>query len=115
MEDIRSKYDFKDFPEGIRVVVITPIEDFSFFHHDHGVVTKNTHEYLGVSVKFDNPREFKDGYVQVGFNFHPYHLIPENCYEGWVDSIKAQGDGKKDQDKGDFDQLVKQLAPLMSG
>jgi hypothetical protein len=65
---------FSMFPVGRRVKVIVPCEDFYFFNGDTGQVTKNTGGYLGIRVKFDEPRHFDDGYVQEDFNFNPKSL-----------------------------------------
>ena len=65
---------FEDFPVGTHVEVITPCCDFNFFYNERGTVIQNSGEYLGIIVKFDKPREFEDGSVQIDFNFNPPHL-----------------------------------------
>lgn len=63
------------FPVGTRVQVVTPCQDFCFFYEETGVVTKNTGQYLGITVTFDEPREFSDGTTQTCFGFAPDDLI----------------------------------------
>ena len=69
------------FPIGIKVKVITPCEDFQFFYGETGAVLKNTGKYLGIQVKFDKPREFKDGTVQYSWNFGPKSLYIFNDWD----------------------------------
>ena len=69
---------FDDFPIAIRVKVITPCEDFTFFDGETGVVTQNTGDYLGISVEFDDPHRYRDGSVLTGFNFNPKSLCVLN-------------------------------------
>jgi len=60
---------YEDFPVGTRVKIVTLCEDFNFFYGETGVVTKNTGGYLGITVKFDEPRQFEatvgcpEGYI----------------------------------------------------
>ena len=82
-----KKYGTKEntydtFPVGTRVRVITPCQDFNFFFNEpRGVVVKNEGRYLGISVKWDNPRHFESGYVEEAFNFEPQDLILEEKNE----------------------------------
>jgi hypothetical protein len=71
-----SKCTFADFPIGRRVQIVTPCEDFTFFYDETGVVVNNTGKYLGISVKLDEPRHYKDGTIMHAFNFNPKSLIP---------------------------------------
>jgi hypothetical protein len=66
------------FPIGTKVKIITPCQDFNFFYGETGVVTKNTGDYLGIRVTFDEPRHFKDGSIQESFNFDPDDLYITN-------------------------------------
>ena len=66
---------YDDFKIGDRVEVIVPWEDCYFFYGETGIIIKNSHEYLGIVVKFDNPRNFEGGYVQETFNFKPEDLF----------------------------------------
>jgi len=66
---------FKMFPIGTKVQIITPAQDFNFFYDETGIVVRNSERYLGITIKFDSPRHFKDGYIQKEFNFDPSDLI----------------------------------------
>jgi len=66
---------YEMFPVGTRVQVITPGQDLNFFYDETGVVISNSGKYLGIIVKFDEPRYFESGYVQEIFNFEPSDLI----------------------------------------
>ena len=68
-----NKYD--DFPVGTHVKVICVCQDHHFFWGETGTVIKNTGSYLGICVKFDEPRQFTDGSVQETFGFNPDDLI----------------------------------------
>jgi len=72
----KTNYNYSDFPVGTHVKVVVPCQDFNFFYGETGEVTKNTGGYLGIRVKFDEPRYFKDGSVQKSFNFKPCDLMP---------------------------------------
>lgn len=74
---------YEDFNIGDNVKIITPCQDFYFFYEENGKVIKNSHKYLGIKVKFDKPREFKNGYIQTEFNFNPEDLYKLN------ESLKA--------------------------
>ena len=82
-----AKYGTKDnsyemFPVGTRVRVITPCQDFNFFFNEPtGTIVKNGGSYLGILVKWDNPRHFESGYVEEAFNFEPQDLILEEKNE----------------------------------
>ncbi len=65
---------FGDFPIGTRVKIITRYEDFTFFYGETGKVIKNSGNYLGISVRFDKPRHYKDGSILTGFYFNPQSL-----------------------------------------
>lgn len=66
---------FSTFPVGCKVKVITPCCDFTFFYGETGTVTKNTGEYLGITVTFDKPRrEGRGKKIMHGFNFNPIDL-----------------------------------------
>jgi len=82
-----SNCTFSDFPIGTKVQVVTPCEDMFFFYDETGVVTKNTGGYLGINVKFDEPRNFKGGYIQYDFNFNPKSLLPIGKVEQPAPSI----------------------------
>lgn len=66
---------YEDFPVGSKVQVVCLGQDYNFFYNETGVVIKNSGEYLGIIVKFDDPRKFSDGTVQVDFGFKPEDLI----------------------------------------
>ena len=72
---------FSDFPIGTRVKVITLGEDMNFFYGETGKVIRNSGKYLGIIVEFDEPRRFKDGYIQTEFNFKPSSIchLDEKC------------------------------------
>ena len=74
MDNPQSILTFSDIRAGDRVKVIAKCVDFSFFYEETGVVTRNSHKYLGIIVKFDKPRKFRDGTVEVDFNFNPTDL-----------------------------------------
>jgi len=78
--EAREKYKTSDntfemFPVGTKVKVICLAQDMNFFRGETGVVIENKGSYLGIIVKFDEPRHFKDGSVQKDFNFAPDDLI----------------------------------------
>jgi len=66
--------NFNDFPVGTRVRVKSRLVDFYFFNGETGEVVRNDHRYLGIIVRFDEPRIFEDGCVQEEFNFNPKDL-----------------------------------------
>ena len=66
---------YEMFPVGTKVKIICVCQDFNFFFGETGIVTKNTGEYLGINVKFDEPRHFENGSIQTDFNFKPEDLI----------------------------------------
>jgi len=64
------------FPIGTRVVIVCIGQDHYFFSGDElGTVIDNKPEYLGIKVKFDEPRYFEDGCIQYDFNFNPSDLV----------------------------------------
>ena len=65
---------FEDFPIGTRVKIITPCEDFTFFNGETGTVIKNSGEYLGIRVKYDKPRRYKNGAIETDWSFNPQSL-----------------------------------------
>lgn len=69
-----SNLTFDDLPIGTRVKVVADMVDMYFFYGETGIVEKNTGNYLGVIVRFDEPRHFTDGYIQETFNFNPKNL-----------------------------------------
>lgn len=69
-----SNYDFDDFPVGTKVKIVSDMVDHSYFFGETGVVVENKDSYLGIKVKYDEPRIYKDGYVQEDFNFNPSDL-----------------------------------------
>lgn len=67
---------FKDFPIGTRVMVICICQDFMFFEgNETGKVIRNSGDYLGIIVEFDEPRKFNNNYLQKEWNFSPTDLI----------------------------------------
>ena len=65
---MRSK--FKDFPVGAKVRINTKFQDFAFFNmQETGKVIKNTGDYLGVIVKFD------EKYKRPNWSFNPEDLV----------------------------------------
>jgi hypothetical protein len=84
-----SKNTWEMFPRGTRVKVITPCQDFHFFNEkETGTVESVTNKYLGIIVKFNNPRHFTDGLVQSHFGFNPEDLCvlqqeDENILDNW--------------------------------
>jgi len=67
--------NYVDFKIGDRVKIITPCQDFSFFNEETGVIIKIKNEYLGIKVKFDNPRDFGEDGFQYDFGFEPEDLV----------------------------------------
>lgn len=65
---------YEDFPIGSKVKIICSCQDFNFFFKETGEVVDNKGQYLGITVKFDTPRHFKDGSIQTEFNFEPSDL-----------------------------------------
>lgn len=74
-EETKSNYTFDDFPVGTRVEIVTPMEDFTPFFNEKGIVINNRHSYLGIKVQLDEPRHYTDGYIEI-FNFNPESLKP---------------------------------------
>jgi hypothetical protein len=70
---LNNTYDM--FPVGSHVQIVCMCQDFNFFWDETGVVTKNSGKYLGINVKFDEPRHFKGGSIQTDFNFEPADLM----------------------------------------
>jgi len=66
---------FSDFSVGSRVKIICLGQDMHFFYGETGKVIKNTGNYLGIIIQFDEPRHFKDGSIQKDFNFEPSDLL----------------------------------------
>jgi len=75
-EETKTNYKFNDFQVNMPVQVMTPCVDFTFFYGEAGKVIKNSGEYLGITVEFDKPRKYEDGYIQKTFNFNPCDLKP---------------------------------------
>ncbi len=90
---------FDDFPIGTKVKVITKCEDFTFFYGETGKVIRNSGQYLGICVRFDKPRHFKDGHVQTAFNFNPSSLYIDN---------KERKRIKKQKEKKELEEYQKQ-------
>ena len=70
----KSNLKYEDLPVGTDVKIVAPCQDHYFFYGETGKVIENTGRYLGVTVKFDKPRHFEDGYVQTEFSFNPEDL-----------------------------------------
>lgn len=68
--------DCEAFPVGSRVRIRRCVEDFVYFGDgtDTGTVVRNSRSYLGIIVRFDRPRHYKDGSVMTEFNFRPQNL-----------------------------------------
>ena len=66
---------FDMLPVGSRVKIICLFCDFQFFFGETGEVIQCCDRYLGIRVKFDQPRHFEDGYIQTIFNFNPSDLF----------------------------------------
>lgn len=71
---------FYDFPIGRRVKIVSACVDFIFFDGEIGTVVKNSGNYLGITVKFDNLRfGNENNYTEVwGFNPKDLMLIERN-------------------------------------
>lgn len=98
-----NTYDM--FPVGTHVQVITIGQDGYFFEGtETGKVVRNTGEYLGIFVEFDNPRRFnalmpirddsnklqaEDDYIQREFNFEPSDLI---VFKYMYDDVTSDND-----------------------
>ena len=74
MKITQSKLSFADISAGDKVKIVAECVDFNFFYGETGVVIRNPHTYLGINVKFDKPRHFRDGTIQTDFNFNPTDL-----------------------------------------
>jgi hypothetical protein len=83
-ERLNHKATYQDFPIGTKVKVVCLYQDMYFFYPDkentNGIVIKNkslekNRPYLGITVKWDEPRHYEDGYIQYDFNFEPHDLI----------------------------------------
>lgn len=71
-----KKNTFKDFPIGTKVRVICVCQDMYFFKGEEtGTVIRNSGEYLGIIIKWDEPRHYEGGYIQYEFNFAPDDLV----------------------------------------
>lgn len=97
-QELKNKFNtfdntFDDFSIGTKVKIITPCEDFYFFYFETGIVIENTKSYLGITVEFDKPRKFKDGYIQKTFSFNPDSLLilkKQNDDELFLDLTKSR-------------------------
>lgn len=69
---------FEMFPIGSRVKVICVCQDYYFFNHEkentNGTVIRNSGKYLGIIVKWDEPRQY-ECHFQEEFNFEPSDLV----------------------------------------
>lgn len=65
---------YDDFPIGSYVKIICISQDHHFFFGETGTVFRNSGEYLGISVEYDEPRHYKDGTIETSFNFVPKDL-----------------------------------------
>jgi len=65
-----EKNDFSDFPVFSKVKIIAPFVDFVFFYGETGMVIKNSRDYLGITVKLDEPRR-----NIIEWNFNPKDLF----------------------------------------
>ena len=50
-------------------------QDHYFFYEEEGAVESVDIHYLGIMVRFDEPRHFVGGMVQETFNFNPSDLL----------------------------------------
>lgn len=80
-KEAKEKHDtldntYAEFPIGTPVKIICLCQDHYFFYGETGKVVKNTGQYLGITVDFDEPRKFQGGYIQRDFNFQPADLLP---------------------------------------
>lgn len=78
-EEARDKWKtrentYKDFPVGTKVKIICACQDMTFFWGETGTVIRNSGKYLGIIVKYDEPRHYEGGYIQHDFNFAPDDL-----------------------------------------
>lgn len=71
---ISKHTDYHDFPVGTKVRIVSKVVDFCFFYGETGIVTRNSGQYLGIVVRFDEVRNFSDGTKQLDFNFCPQNL-----------------------------------------
>ena len=69
---LNNTYDM--FPVGTKVKIITHGQDMTFFYGETGKVTRNTGGYLGIKVKFDEPRKARAWEGQTEFSFEPKDL-----------------------------------------
>lgn len=65
----------EDFPVGTKVQIVCVCRDFHFWYDETGVVTSNKDEYLGITVKLDEPRRYEGGQVLTHFGFRPQDLV----------------------------------------
>ena len=75
-DDPDARQKTEAFEVGMRVKVASPMVDFYAFRGETGMVIENSGRYLGIIVRFDEPRRFKDGGTQEQFNFNYYDLEP---------------------------------------
>lgn len=75
-DDPDARQRTEAFEIGMRVKVVSPLVDFYAFRGETGTVIENSGRYLGITVRFDEPRRFKDGGIQEQFNFNYYDLEP---------------------------------------
>ncbi len=66
---------YDDFPIGSHVKIICCCQDHHFFYGETGKVVRNSGEYLGISVEYDEPRHYKNGVIETSFNFVPSDLV----------------------------------------
>ncbi len=114
-DDPDARQKTEAFEVGVRVKVVSSLVDFYAFRGDTGTVIENSGRYLGITVRFDEPRRFKDGGVQEQFNFNYYDLevLPpeDNTYELRRQLVEAQGEIDK-RDKWALDVLK---TPILTG
>ena len=66
---------YTDFPVETKVKIIALCQDFNFFFGETGVVIRNCEGYLGIIVKYDETRHYKDGSTETSWNFNPEDLL----------------------------------------
>jgi len=75
---LNHKGQFSDFPVGSRVKVVCLFQDMYFFNSEtqntNGTVIRNSGEYIGIIVEWDEPRHY-ESHIQTDFNFGPKDMI----------------------------------------
>jgi hypothetical protein len=96
---------YEDFPIGTPVKIICLSQDHHFFFGEIGKVIHNSGEYLGISVKYDEPRHYVGGEIEYSFNFNPSDLCIWNSSSQAIDKEQQRlnnlGEDQKEKEVED--------------